>query len=107
MIGFWMYSNRQVFENVVVFKERLSETTRYDHQILESITRLSPGSPLLLLGLIQFLIIARKYYNPKDRELKSYKTWKKLEHKLSKAHFTRCLSPGQRKRIISEEKYLN
>lgn len=29
--GFWMYSNRQLFENVVIFKERLSETTRYDH----------------------------------------------------------------------------
>ena len=92
MIGFWMYSNRQVFENEVVFKERLSETTRYNHDILGSITRLSPGSPLILLALIQFIIIARKYYNPKDKELKSYQTWKKLEDKLSKARFTRGLT---------------
>lgn len=49
MLGFWMFSNRQLFENEVVFKEHRSETTRYNHKIIESLFRLSPGSPFIFV----------------------------------------------------------
>ena len=54
-IGFWMYSNRQIFENVVEPIHYLKDVPRMDHHIINSVFfDLNPATPFLILLLIQF-----------------------------------------------------
>ena len=56
-IGFWMFSNRQIFDNVVEPITFLTSTPRMDHHIIESIFYiLSPATPFLFFLMIQILL---------------------------------------------------
>ena len=55
-LGFWMYSNRQVFENIVLPVTYLNEVVRYDHKIIGSLKRISPGTPFLILLAILIVL---------------------------------------------------
>ena len=56
-IGFWMYSNRQIFDNVVLPLEFSTSTPRMDHKIIESIFYdFSPGTAFLFFLLIQIVL---------------------------------------------------
>ena len=55
-LGFWMYSNRQVFENIVLPVTYLNEVVRYDHKIIGSVKRISPGTPFLILLAILIVL---------------------------------------------------
>lgn len=66
LIGFWMFSNKQLFDNNIVFRDNLSSTARYDHTVAGSLDlkEFNPGQPLLILALIQIVVLVRKIINP-------------------------------------------
>lgn len=50
--GFWLFSNRQLFEQLVNPKNRQMDVLNHGHFILSTIGRLNPGTPyLLFLGV--------------------------------------------------------
>ena len=54
--GFWMYGNRQIFENYVKPIDSLYNPVRYDHKILNSLTYIHVGTPFLILFIISVLM---------------------------------------------------
>ena len=53
--GFWMYSNRQIFDNNVVPKSRTNGIIEHNHTVVYSLTTLTPGTPLLILFVISII----------------------------------------------------
>ena len=51
-IGFWMYSNRQIFENEVLPKHKTHGFQNHNHTIVYSLTNFTPGTPLLILFVV-------------------------------------------------------
>ena len=49
VLGFWMYSNRQIFDSVTKPLIMLKDPEYHDHLLFPSLTRTSPGTPLILL----------------------------------------------------------
>jgi len=79
-----MFSNRQVFENVIIPIHSTYEARRYGHLIKESFTRISPGTPLLVVlpffVFVYFLgftsINQRKFYHSRNlRNLNHYRDY--------------------------------
>jgi len=56
-IGFWMFSNRQIFENKWDIIETSYITRRYHHKIIGSLFRFSTGSAFLITFAINILVI--------------------------------------------------
>jgi len=55
MFGFWMFSNMQMFHNIVLPINTKLDIIRYDHNILDSLKTISPGYPLLITFIIGLL----------------------------------------------------
>jgi len=55
-LGFWLFSNKQIFENKVIPLKYQNEVQRMDHGIIESMTNANPGSPLLLVLLVYSIL---------------------------------------------------
>ena len=55
-IGFWMFTNRQIFENVVIPIAYSTETVRYGHSIISTFQKFYPGQPYLIL--MGFFVLA-------------------------------------------------
>jgi hypothetical protein len=54
-IGFWMFSNRQIFENVVLPIEYSNSIVRYGHTFKSVLERIYPGDPLLIFMVIHLI----------------------------------------------------
>jgi len=54
--GFWMYGNRQAFENFVKPIDTLYHPIRYGHTMIGSLTHVHPGTPFLILGVFVLLL---------------------------------------------------
>lgn len=54
-MGFWLFTNRQIFENHVHPKKLHYDVQSHGHYILKSMFRISPGQPLLILLVLQLL----------------------------------------------------
>jgi len=61
MIGYWMFSNRQIFENKVIPINSTFEQKRYGHIILDSFTKVSPGTPFIIILVIEIIVIFLPY----------------------------------------------
>jgi len=61
LFGFWMFSNRQAFDNRVIQVQTSLELIRYDHHIIESLYTISPGLPFFLVFviLVSFKLIVK------------------------------------------------
>ena len=51
-IGFWMYSNRQIFDNVIAQYNGFQD---HKHTLIYSLKTFTPGTPLLILFVISVL----------------------------------------------------
>ena len=56
MLGYWMFSNRQIFENKVNFISNTFETIRYGHKILERLNCITQATPFLISFIIMVFI---------------------------------------------------
>ena len=54
LFGFWMFSNKHAFENVIL--TRAINDLVSDHGILESLMRISPGYPLLIAIVLDLIL---------------------------------------------------
>ena len=54
-MGFWLFTNRQIFANDVIPIQYLHDVQRMNHEIFPSIMTLSPGTPLLYLMVIYIM----------------------------------------------------
>lgn len=65
LIGFWMYSNRQIYENKVVPKASLNGTVDHRHTIVYSLTNITPGTPFLYLLVVSMANYIIKFFDIK------------------------------------------
>lgn len=65
LIGFWMYSNVQIFDNKVIPKIRVNDVQDHQHQVIRSVFTFSPGSPFLLLAVFSTLNFIKLIINVK------------------------------------------
>jgi len=56
-MGFWMFTNQQIFRNVVIPITYFSDRVQMGHHIIESIFSINPGTPFL--GLFVFMVFCR------------------------------------------------
>jgi len=61
MFGFWMFSNKHMFNNAVIPIDNSYDVVRYDHNILQSLVTITPG----LLFLITLIILIIMHIIPK------------------------------------------
>ena len=103
--GFWMYSNRQTFENVAYEIKFLYDTPHPEHHIIPSIFRLSPGTPLLLLLVIS-LLFQLKHIFKTERLCFSKKTWSRLKIKPNEDCFFSTVPQKDKDFLNNLEHYL-
>jgi len=75
-IGFWMFSNRQIFENVVEPIDFSNSVVRYGHTFKSIFERIYPGDPLIIFMIVHLIAclasntsIQKKLYNPETLQL--------------------------------------
>lgn len=76
-IGFWMYSNVQLQNNVVTPKHTIHSVEHCKHNIIDSVTNISPATPYLILLVISILAKIDYHYNLFDKVVNA-KIQKKL-----------------------------
>lgn len=54
-MGFWTYSNRQIFENHIIPISHNLDIMEHGHTILGSMTRISPGTPFFVILVIHII----------------------------------------------------
>lgn len=62
--GWWAYSNRQIFENIVYPRYRINGYVEHRHTVVYSLTTLTPGTPMLILlflAILNFVRVVLKY----------------------------------------------
>lgn len=55
VMGFWFFSNRQIFENFVIPLEYLNDVPHMGHTIIGSLTRISPGTPFFIMFVLALI----------------------------------------------------
>jgi len=112
-IGFWMYSNRQIFENVVIPIRNQRDVQQHGHELGETLLRLSPGTPFLVVLLIQIIIqtdtLAAWFCCKKiQRTLKIKRVNQEdVEAFKSKAPFFSVINKSDKVKLMQEEYFLS
>lgn len=122
--GFWMYSNRQIFENETMQVLTMKDVPSSNHRIIESFFRISPGTPLLIVLAATFLARFFEATGITNKIQKYFIFEKIIEHgghsscRVSKANpservcientetFFSAIRKEDKKWIIDEEKFL-
>ena len=106
LVGYWMLSNRQIFENKVIPINSTFEPKRYGHHMIDCLFKVSPGTPFLVLFAIELFL----FIIPWDNILYDYITRSKIIHKLG--HFTNNtefftnLIPRDREYLLIKEEFM-
>lgn len=102
-MGFWMFSNRQIFENIVLPIEFLKDVPRMNHTIIESVFfNLNPGSPFLILLIIQIIFEISMQMNI-DSKFGSEKIKHFLERPPDNEPFFKTISESDKDWFFGEE----
>ena len=73
-IGFWMYSNRQIFENAIEPIDFQYSVINHQHTIVQSLTTINPGTPFLILIVYQIAYInGFRFFFPGEKLKKYFK----------------------------------
>ena len=117
-MGFWIFSNRQIFENEVSHVNHESEVMSHSHTIIGSLKRISPGSPFLtFFPFLAFWLIKRlskyeclgKYLGLKylHKRINSMHLWKEENNFYTcKAPFFSVIKEKEKKQLMRMEELL-
>mmetsp|Transcript_19443 Transcript_19443/g.29891 ORF Transcript_19443/g.29891 Transcript_19443/m.29891 type:complete len:139 (+) Transcript_19443:2959-3375(+) len=101
-----MYSNRQIFDNLVVEMDSIDEPIKTHHYPRISLLSIGVQTPLLILLVISLLIQTHSYY-ALDKYILGNKFIEKLKTDPNDESFFSVISPADKEWIVAEEQYLN
>ena len=100
-----MFTNCQIFDNVVKSINYLGDHVSYEHTIYGSLTTFKPGWPFLFLGLIiivgriiDFMDFEKYFYSSDIKEL--------LKKKPKSESFYQIISKSDKLWLLAEERFL-
>ena len=105
-IGFWMFTNEQIFANFVYPIKYIGEHVTQGHYIANSVEFVKPGWPFLIL--LAIIVISRiTHYSGLNKAFLSNEVKAILEgDKLESKSFYEIISNSDKKWLLAEEKYL-
>lgn len=105
-MGFWAWSNRQIFDNQVKTIKFKYDSLDNNHRVLKSLVELTPGTPLLVLflAIIVYRYVIPDQWLPPDDELR--RKLKRIKRTLDEVPFSQALSTKQKRSMLQRERYL-
>jgi hypothetical protein len=104
-IGFWMYTNCQMFDNIVIPIEYIDHIVLSGHTIGNSITNIKPGWPFLILFLVMILFRIMEYFGW-EKYIQSSEIKDFMNLKSKKEEFVNIISSSDKKWFLSENNFL-
>ena len=107
-IGFWMYTNPAIIGNNVKPIHSIKSKHDTNHQLIKSLTEISPGTPFLILFIISVFAKLDHHFKIQKRLFKKYKMHdlnqklKAENHKIEPDYFD-ALSKKDRKMMMDWE----
>ena len=90
-IGFWIFSNKQIFDNLVIPLKEQDEDMNHGHTIIGSVLQVTPGTTFLIF-LVFHLFMKSKFVSSIVKNLKNNEKFKNVMY-ANKELFSECKVP--------------